>query len=152
MQTDNTWREVSEGLDVALRLDPDQRAAWLDDLQATRPALTAELRVLLQRREPREAAGFLVEPRPPGDLLRSAPRALVGTRLGPWTVEEEIGRGGMGSVWRAGRNDGRFDGFAAIKFVNLGALGREGEQRFQREGLLLGRLNHRNIARLLGKL
>lgn len=149
MQPDNAWREISESLDVALGLDPDARAAWLDDLQSTRAALAAELRRLLERRESMEAAGFLVGAGLPGELLGSAPRALVGARLGPWTIEEEIGRGGMGSVWRAGRNDGRYQGFAAIKFLNLGALGRDGEQRFRREGLLLGRLNHPNIARLL---
>ena len=28
---------------------------------------------------------------------------MIGVRLGPWIIEEEIGRGGMGAVYRASR-------------------------------------------------
>jgi serine/threonine-protein kinase len=74
---------------------------------------------------------------------------LVGRQVGPYIIEAEIGQGGMGSVWRARRADGRYEGVVAIKFVRAALMGQLGEQRFHVEGRLLGRLNHPNIARLL---
>ena len=47
------------------------------------------------------------------------------------------------------RGDGRFDGQAALKRVNLAMLDRAGQERFRREGTALARLSHPNIARLL---
>jgi serine/threonine protein kinase len=55
----------------------------------------------------------------------------------------------MGAVWRAVRSDGRFQGAVAVKLLNLAVLDPVGEARFRREGTLLARLSHPNIARLL---
>ncbi len=55
----------------------------------------------------------------------------------------------MGSVWLAHRSDGRFEGRAAIKFLNLALIARGGAERFSREGQVLAKLSHPNIARLL---
>ena len=140
--------EISQGLDRALDLDTLSRAAWLRDLERRQPDLAAELRSLLSARERMNAQGFLDGAAAPAEITSSLP-SLSGARIGPWIIETEIGRGGMGSVWRARRDDGRIETLAAIKFVNLASMGRDGEQRFRREGLLLGRLNHPRIARLL---
>ena len=43
----------------------------------------------------------------------------------------------MGSVWLAHRSDGRFEGQAAVKFLNLALVGRGGAERFRREGQVL---------------
>ena len=55
----------------------------------------------------------------------------------------------MGTVWLARRSDGRYEGQAAVKLLNLALLDPVGSERFRREGTLLARLNHPNIARLL---
>jgi serine/threonine-protein kinase len=55
----------------------------------------------------------------------------------------------MGSVWLARRNDGRFDGFVAIKLLHLALFSRTGVEHFRREGRVLGKLTHPNIARIL---
>ena len=55
----------------------------------------------------------------------------------------------MGSVWLAKRSDGRFEGHAAVKFLNAALLGRKGEERFRREGTIVARLSHPSIARLI---
>ena len=55
----------------------------------------------------------------------------------------------MGSVWRARRIDGRYEGTVAIKFVHAYWLGHASEERFRSEGRLLARLDHPNIARLI---
>ena len=54
----------------------------------------------------------------------------------------------MGSVWLARRSDGRFEGLVAVKLLNVSLIGRAGEERFRREGSILARLTHPNIARL----
>ncbi len=55
----------------------------------------------------------------------------------------------MGSVWLARRNDGRFERQVALKFLNIALLGKEGEDRFKREGKILALLAHRHIAELI---
>ena len=55
----------------------------------------------------------------------------------------------MGSVWLAERNDGRFERQVAVKFLNIALIGKGGEERFKREGSILGRLAHPHIAELI---
>jgi serine/threonine-protein kinase len=55
----------------------------------------------------------------------------------------------MGSVWLARRSDGRFEGTAAVKLLNLALVSEAGQARFRREGSALARLAHPGIARLL---
>ena len=74
---------------------------------------------------------------------------LAGQTVGPYTLISQIGQGGMGSVWLARRSDGRFERQAAVKFVNIALAGRATEERFKREGSILGRLTHPHIAELL---
>ena len=87
---------------------------------------------------------------PPNDMRDTSPLAtLVGRRVGPYLLESEIGRGGMGSVWCARRADGQYEAQVAIKLLAAAWAGQDGEVRFRHEGKLLARLDHPNIARLL---
>ena len=74
---------------------------------------------------------------------------LAGKIIGSYTVDRLLGQGGMGSVWLAHRSDGRFEGQAAVKFLNLALMGRGGAERFRREGQVLAKLVHPGIARLI---
>ncbi len=74
---------------------------------------------------------------------------LAGLQIGPYVLERMVGEGGMGSVWLARRADGRFEGRAAVKLLNLSLLSNTGQERFRREGSALARLAHPGIARLL---
>ncbi len=64
-------------------------------------------------------------------------------------LEVPLGQGGGGSVWRAQREDGRYDGAVATKLLHLSLLGGAGVKRFEREGPILARLIHPHIAHLL---
>ena len=131
-------------LDEALDLAPAERAAWIERLRAERPEDAREVERLLAAETGLDARGFLVSPA--GGF--AAP-SLAGRRLGAWTLERPLGHGGMGTVWLARRSDGRFEGTAAVKLLNLSLLDRVGAERFRREGTLLARLSHPNIARLM---
>ncbi len=70
-------------------------------------------------------------------------------KIGPYAIEEEIGRGGMGVVYRA--IDERLDRAVAIKALpdelSLDAFRLE---RFEREAKTLAALNHPHIAGIYG--
>jgi eukaryotic-like serine/threonine-protein kinase len=89
--------------------------------------------------------GFL-EKRPGASL---AVVGLAGQTVGSYRLISQIGQGGMGSVWLAERSDGRFERRVAVKFLSLALMGRTGEERFRREGSIVGRLAHENIAQLV---
>ena len=133
-------------LDRALELGPTERAAWLAVLRANQPAVAAELEALLAEEPALDARRFLET----GEGLGTGTAApLAGRRVGAYTIERPLGQGGMGTVWLARRSDGRFEGLAAAKLLNLALLDPVGQARFQREATALARLTHPNIARLL---
>src|ERR1700728_2141454 len=139
------WQAVSPYLDQALAMTEDERGPWLSSLGERDPALATQLAALLSEHRLLAQEGFLENRR--WALPNST--GLAGQALGPYTLISQIGHGGMGSVWLARRSDGRFERKAAVKFVNIALAGRATEERFKREGSILGRLTHPHIAELL---
>ena len=142
------WSAFSAHLDHALELDNEQRELWLEAMKESDPSLAERLRSVLAVSQRPGFSEFLAGPPP---LVPAAldSGTLIGQSVGNYVIDAEIGRGGMGSVWRAHRADGRYDGNVAVKFVHAAWIGRSGENQFRTEGTLLGRLDHPNIARLL---
>jgi eukaryotic-like serine/threonine-protein kinase len=139
------WQAISPYLDQALAMSEDERAALLQSLGERSPTLVARLKDLLDDHRALVQEGFLEKAR--FGLPNSS--GLAGQPLGPYTLISQIGQGGMGSVWLAERSDGRFERRVAVKFLNLALTGTGGEERFKREGSILGRLAHERIAGLL---
>jgi serine/threonine protein kinase len=139
------WQIISPYLDQALAMTDDARAVWLSSFRQQNPGLAVELAALLDEHRMLAQEGFLEKGSP---LWSSAP-GLAGQTIGPYTLISQIGQGGMGSVWLAQRSDGRFERRVAVKFVNLALAGKGGEERFKREGSILGRLAHEHIAELV---
>ena len=134
------WLQLGPLLDRAFDLSDEERAPWLAELRAESPELAEELTSLLSGESVADCRGFLVEP---------VVTPLGGLELGTYTARAPLGQGGMGSVWLARRTDGRFEGRAAVKLMNLALLSPSGQERFRREGSVLARLTHPGIARLL---
>src|SRR5580658_3983184 len=139
------WQAISPYLDQALALSEDERVVWLRSLGEQNPTLVAQLTELLDDHRALVQEGFLENSR--FALPNSA--GLSGQTLGPYTLISQIGQGGMGSVWLGERSDGRFERRVAVKFLNLSLMGKGGEERFKREGSILGRLAHAHIAELV---
>jgi len=74
---------------------------------------------------------------------------LSGTRMGPYRLLKEIGRGGMGSVYVGERDDEHFRKLVAIKVVKRGMDSAEVLARFRHERQILAGLEHPYIARLI---
>jgi eukaryotic-like serine/threonine-protein kinase len=134
------WLTLEPLLDQVLELAPEERGRWLDELSRRSPVIAADLAALLAGEDVADQRGFLAAPL---DV------SLAGLQLGAYRLERPLGQGGMGTVWLAFRADGRFEGKAAVKILNLALLSATGQERFRREGSLLARLAHPGIARLL---
>ena len=72
-----------------------------------------------------------------------------GERIGPWEIREEIGRGGMSTVFLAKRVDGQFDRKVAIKFLHGLFPGRHTADRMKAEQSILAQLDHEHICKLI---
>jgi serine/threonine-protein kinase len=73
----------------------------------------------------------------------------AGTRLGPYEVTAQIGKGGMGEVYRA--RDTKLNREVALKILpSEFALDPDRLTRFKREAQVLASLNHPNIAAIYG--
>ena len=139
------WRRASPHLDRVLDLAPADREACLAALRLQDPEVAADVQTLLDQHRDLHTERFLEQAA--GVVPGLSP--LAGLTVGAYTLEEPIGHGGMGSVWRASRSDGRFEGSAAVKLLNAELVGRTGGERFKREGTILARLTHPHIARLI---
>ena len=129
------WQAADALFDQWLDLPEDERDAWLAAQAPADPVRRRLDRLIGAHRQPR--AGL-----EPGD-------DLTGHHLGAWTLDSELGRGGMAVVYRAWREQGMARQEAAVKILTLGALGATGRERFHREAEILARLNHPNVTALV---
>jgi serine/threonine protein kinase/Tol biopolymer transport system component len=139
------WHALSPHLDQALEMTDDERSIWLSSLQSENPTLAYQLEILLREHRALSEEGFLEA----SALELPKGLGLAGQILGVYTLVSQIGHGGMGTVWLAERNDGRFERRVAVKVLNIALMGKGGEARFKREGRILGRLTHPHIAELI---
>ena len=112
------WQQLSPLLDELLDCDDAARARRLSALRQTDAVLANDIEALLEELPHMEREAFLERP----SLLREAEAevsmtGMAGQTVGAYTVERELGQGGMGSVWLARRTDGRFEGFVDRKSV-----------------------------------
>ena len=141
------WRALSRYLDEALEIAAPERPAWLASVGARDAALAADLQVMLAEHQVVHASRFLERGVLDSNVSRA--RSLAGQVLGAYRLVSFIGQGGTGSVWMAERCDGRFEGRAAVKLLNLSLVGLAGGERFRQEGTILARVRHPRIAHLI---
>ncbi|MEJ0087512.1 MAG: protein kinase [Pseudomonadota bacterium] len=136
-------RLILELVEAALDLPMHLREAWLREKTADDPALSRESLELLQ------ATGTVNHNLP--TVLPMAVAEFDGPppeRIGRYRIGELLGRGGMGRVFAAERDDGVFEQTVAIKLMRRAVSAGVGAEQFARERQILARLQHRNIAQL----
>lgn len=142
------WAEVAEVFADALEQPPDLRPAVLDQRCGDRADIRAAVERLLQA-EAAADARFLsgLDPAALEAVVRAVDAPIA--RAGRYRIVREIGRGGMGQVFLAERDDGEFEQRVAIKLLKRGMDSDSILARFLRERQILARLEHPNIARLI---
>jgi serine/threonine protein kinase len=143
--TSENWQRVKQALDAALEAPAAERATVLERLLGEDPELCRRAEAYLDLED--ELGDFIETPA--ASLSPAGARdGLLGRRIGPYKVLELLGRGGMGAVYLAVREDD-YEKRVALKLMHQG-LGRGAMvDRFRRERQILARLEHPNIARLL---
>jgi serine/threonine-protein kinase len=142
--------EIARLFASALELEPERRLGFVAERCAPSPSMRAAVESLLSAHDSAGDWPLAL------DLTRAA--ALVGsvqppagerTRVGPYRLLREVGRGGMGTVFLAERVDGGFEQQVALKLLRRGIDTEAVLTRFRRERQILARLEHPGIARLL---
>jgi len=143
------WQQIQSLFDAAVELPTDQRNTWLAFQCGADVALRSEVEHLLQAFTAERSGGFI------DAAIRSVASDVTmgnvrpGMRLDEYRLVQELGSGGMGTVFLAERADGEYTGLAAIKLVRGGFASPDIERRFRTERQMLADLEHPNIARLL---
>lgn len=146
------WPRLKEVAAGAWELDGDARTAFLDEACHGDHALRSEVEALLHASA--LAVGLYESPAfsMPGamDAVVQAigQRLEPGSRVGPFRLVRELGRGGMGRVFLAERIDADFTQTVAIKFIS-GLPDDLLLRRFAVERRIQASLDHPNITRLL---
>lgn len=145
------WSRIEVILDGALDLQGADRKTFLSRATRGDEALRGRVEELLAVEEP--ALGFIEKPLfsvPADEGWGTNERDLEeGSLIGVYRVERRIGRGGMGAVYLARRDDQLFDKQVAIKVLRRGRDSEEIARRFRHERQILAQLDHPNIAKLL---
>jgi len=143
---DRARREEIEAIfEPAIDLAPEERDRWLAVRCSTDARLRAEVDSLIAGHD-----------REKGVLEHGAAAAAeafvrldAGRRIGEYRVVRELGRGGMGVVYLAERDDDQFEQRVAVKLLHASQDSDELRRRFLAERQILATLRHERIARLL---
>ncbi len=138
------WAEVSKHFDQLIDLSPAGQELALAELAGRDPALADEVRALLVADA--RTQGVLEQ----REEVLAPVAAEAHPEFGPsWRVQRLLGRGGMGEVWLAERQQGDVVQTAAVKLLKRGMDSQALLQRFLQERRILAKLNHPAIASLL---
>ena len=144
--TGEEWARLEQLFEDARQRPAKERETWLAAHCADEAmrALVADMLVTYDH-DP----GFLeASTDVAGSIENALADGLVGSRLGPYRVTGQLGRGGMGVVYDAVRDDGEFERRVAIKVLPAWS-GVALAERFRLERRVLAALDHPGIARLV---
>ena len=139
------WNRVREVFEACVALEGSAREERLVDECGSDEGLAEEVRRLLAE----DVADDYLEPPDRDAILTTEGADRPGQRVGPYLLERLIGRGGMGSVYLASRQDEHFEQRVAVKLIRRGMDTDDVLGRFRKERQVLADLAHPGIARLL---
>ena len=143
MKDTTHWKRVKSLFEAAMDEAPEDRPGFLDRACADNPSLRVEVESLVESHE--TAGDFLEEPVVRWPSAVEQKRLVeIGQTLGHYRLEEKLGQGGMGVVYRA--LDTHLDRRVAIKVLPMLFLAdRERKKRFIQEAKAASALNHPNV-------
>ena len=141
------WARLTKDIAHARTLEPEDAVAWLSERAGDPETRDTALRLLARSRPGpgfmQTSANDAVSP----DSVEAPPSLAPGTRIAVWEVQELIGKGGMGEVYRACRADGLYEQVVALKLIHGDSPSRA--DRFEDERRRLARMEHPGIARIV---
>jgi len=143
--SDSRWQRLQELFEGLLAREPGEREEWLAAVEAD-ATLRDEAMQLVDADSGPKGVSITRQVREASQRIAEA--TAIEQRLGPYRLIEEIGSGGMGTVFLAERADDTFHQRVAIKLLR-GIPTRESTERMRRERQILADLSHPHIARLL---
>ncbi len=146
MQVDN-WDRVQQLFLSTVDLPLEEQVRFLDHACSGDARLRDEVESLLA--SDRKSTELISAAVGTESALLFASETLEGERLGAYRVIRQIGRGGMGAVYLARRDDDQYRKQTAIKVVKRGMDTVDVLERFRHERQILANLDHPYIARLL---
>ncbi len=146
--TPDRWAHIQNLFNQALTHPPTERTAFLNAACGTDADLRSEVDSLLAENDTPHAV-FQEEEGRVRAVLDDVSSTAMPRQIGPYRLIEPIGRGGMGTVYRAKRTDGGFTQQVAVKVIRRGMDTEDILHRFRMERQILASLNHPHIARLL---
>lgn len=156
MMDESRWQKVETIIDEVLDLPPEKRNTYINIQCEGDAALKGEVTQLLESIF--DSRGWLENPKQykkefyeeVSDDLESlsSHHSLIGKQVGAYSIQKQIGEGGMGAVYLAERADKEFQHSVAIKIIRHGRATTSNIQRFKREQQILADLNHPGIATL----
>jgi serine/threonine protein kinase/tetratricopeptide (TPR) repeat protein len=147
--TPERWQRINELFHAAVVLEGRARSEFLVAQSAGDDALRGKVAALLVSHE---LAEEFIQGSVFGDaaqlLVEDEAQAMIGQHVGLYKIDREIGRGGMGTVYLATRDDDQYQKQVAIKVVRRGMDTDLVLARFRNERQILAGFDHPNIARL----
>ncbi|CAN5328607.1 hypothetical protein BH10ACI3_BH10ACI3_20990 [soil metagenome] len=142
------WQKLNDIFAAALERPSDKRTVYLNDACGENHELRSEIESMLAAADLAKNRDFLGRDAfGIGASLIAAAAPFNGDEIGNYSIVNEIGRGGMGTVYLAERKD--FDQRVAVKVIKRGMDSDMIVRRFRQERQVLATLSHPNIARLL---
>lgn len=155
----NRWKKISQILDVALSYPGEKRTTYIKDVCGNDPDLLKEVNDLLASlNEPADESlnkhfeknAALIHSVFDDEYGKDADMSKLGKAIGQWYLLDLIGRGGMGSVYKAKRvGDGGVHQTGALKIIHKSLITSSHIERFKLEQQILSGLEHSNIARFI---
>ena len=146
--TPERWKQIEQLYHAALKLEPGQQSAFLQDACAADEDLRREVESLLAHEPQGESfiEASALEGTAPA-MAEKPVQSFVGQQLGSYKIVSLLGVGGMGEVYRA--RDTRLDRTVALKILPAEvAADSERMRRFTREAKAASALSHPNVAHI----
>jgi serine/threonine protein kinase/Tol biopolymer transport system component/Tfp pilus assembly protein PilF len=146
------WAQIKSLFESAISQDVSERDSFLAFKCGSDDELRREVQSLLSAYE--STGDFLEDPyfelkSFAKDLENSGISQAIGSRIGAYRIEQQIGHGGMGAVYLATRADDEFRKQVAIKLIRVGNADELAIRRFRNERQILASLEHPYVARLI---
>ncbi len=142
------WQKIREIFTYAIELNDNARIDYVKHACGDDPDLLNDILSLLKAYDTPGPVDRSLDEFKTSAFSQFEVSGLQGRQIGAYRIIEELGYGGMGTVYLGERADGEFEQQVALKLLRTGFTSDEQIRRFRTERQILASLNHENIARL----